>query len=188
MAKTKAKPIKPAKRAAPKRTNKAATAVAEKPRKQLAEFMGDFLSRARSIRGSYDAARNSEDFEKYWANADAFDADSANSREVRLSLMRRSRYEVANNGYADGIAQTTATDLVGIGPTLRMQTGSKPFNQLVELAWFNWTKAIQFRRKLWTMAHAKHVDGETFAARAKALGIEFVRPAVKSQKAKRSSK
>lgn len=114
-------------------------------------------------RATYDAARTSNDNSNYWSNSDTYDADSANSREVRSVLVRRSRYEIANNGYADGIAQTYATDLVGIGPNLRMQTGSTGFNRLVETEWYNWCRAIQFRRKLWTMAHAKYSDGESIA-------------------------
>lgn len=117
----------------------------------------------RLVHGSYDAAQTGGDLAKYWANADMLDADSAHSQAVRHKLIHRSRYEVANNGYADGIAQTYATDLVGVGPQLRMQTNSTGFNQLVERQWFLWSQAVQLRRKLWCMAHAKHVDGEAFA-------------------------
>lgn len=129
--------------------------------RQMAEFTAQLAARLQ--RASYDAANTPDDLANYWANADAFDADSANSRSVRQTLVQRSRYEMANNGYADGIAQTYATDLVGVGPALRMQTQSTGFNQLVEFNWFLWCKAIQFRRKLWCMAHAKHGDGESLA-------------------------
>lgn len=116
-----------------------------------------------AVRASYDAARSSSEYDRIWANADRLDADSAHSREVRHSLISRSRYEISSNGFSDGIAQTYATDLIGVGPTLRMQTGSAPFNQMVERQWYRWCKAVQFRRKLWCMAHAKHADGEAFA-------------------------
>lgn len=116
--------------------------------------------RERRVSATYDAARTTDEFKNYWANADNFDANSAHSREVRHKLVSRARYELANNGYADGIAQTYATDLVGVGPTLRMQTNSQGFNQLVERTWFLWTQATKFRRKLWCMAHAKGGDGE----------------------------
>jgi len=108
---------------------------------------------ANRIHASYDAAREG-DLTNYWANADTFDADSANSKEVRQKLVSRSRYEIANNGYSDGIAQTKATHLIGCGPTLRMQTNSEGFNRMIEGQWHLWAKAIKFRRKLWTMAHA----------------------------------
>jgi len=129
-------------------------------RKDLAELSQPATTRR--VDASYDAARESDDYKNYWANADRFDADSANSRHVREKLVARSRYEVNNNGYADGIAQTYATDLVGKGPTLRMQTGNEGFNRMVETAWFQWCKAVKFRSKLWCMAHAKHQDGECF--------------------------
>lgn len=128
----------------------------------------------RKIDATYDAASDSTEHQNYWANADNYDADSANSQIVRRKLVARSRYEVANNGFADGIVQTYATDLVGIGPKLRMQTASPAFNRMVEAEWQRWSKAIQLRRKLWCMAHAKLQDGESF-------GIASTNPKVKHQ-------
>lgn len=122
----------------------------------------DLAARRAKLSAYYDAARTTDEFKNYWANADRLDADSANSREVRHTLMSRSRYEIANNAYADGIAQTITNDLIGLGPTLRMQTASQGFNQLVELTWDLWSKSIGLHRKLWCMGHAKHVDGEAF--------------------------
>lgn len=133
-----------------------------KPRPELLHAFMEFATK-RKVAARYDAAQTTDDNKNYWAAADAYDADSANSRAVREKLVQRSRYEIGNNGYADGIAQTYATDLVGIGPVLRMQTGSTGFNQMVESEWYRWVKAVQFRRKLWTMAHAKHSDGESIA-------------------------
>lgn len=135
--------------------------------KVLAEWQERFLR----IKASYDATRTSDEFKNTWANADSYDADSAHSKGVRHTAIARSRYEIGNNGYADGIAQTYATDLVGIGPTLRMQTGSEGFNRMVELSWHLWTKAVSFRRKLWCMAHAKHQDGETFGVLRRNPGV-----------------
>lgn len=127
---------------------------------QFAEFQNQNRNKRRFVNATYDAAGSSDEFSNYWAPADALDADSANSFAVRSQLVRRSRYDVNNNGFSDGIASTYATDLIGLGPSLRMQTGSENFNRLVELAWFNWCKEVKFRRKLWCTAHAKHVDGE----------------------------
>jgi capsid protein len=57
-----------------------------------------------------------------------------------------------------------------------MQTASKGFNQMVEREWWLWSKAIQLRRKLWTMAHAKHVDGEAIAvARTNPAGKHVIK-------------
>lgn len=115
------------------------------------------------LKATYDAARTSDEFKNYWANADQLDADSANSRSVRHTLIARSRYEAGNNAFSDGIAQTITNDLIGVGPSLRMQSGSEGFNRMVELTWYLWSEAVDLRRKLWCMAHAKHVDGEAFA-------------------------
>lgn len=135
-----------------------------KPRRELidafAKAQKETERSKRHIRGSYDAAQDLQDTTHHWASADANDADSANSRAVREKLVQRSRYECANNGYADGIANSYANDAVGNGPQLRMQTGSEGFNRMVELRWFEWMEAVQFGSKLWTAARAKHVDGE----------------------------
>jgi len=123
------------------------------------QSLGELLP-ARQVRARYDAAQTTDEFRNYWGAADSLSADAANSRPVREKLVARSRYEVANNGYVDGIVQTWATDCVGVGPRLRMQTSSDNFNRLVENTWDAWARATQFRRKLWTMAHSKVVDGE----------------------------
>lgn len=114
------------------------------------------------VMATYDSARPSDEFKRYWANADAFDADSAHSKEIRHTLIRHSRYEQSNNGYADGIAQTYSTDVMGIGPSLRLLTENKGFNRTIENQFHYWATEIRLRQKLWTMAHAKHVDGEAF--------------------------
>lgn len=115
-----------------------------------------------AVRARYDAAQNSNEFSNYWAASDSLDADSSNSKPVRKTLVARSRYEVGNNGFTDGIVQTFATDLIGKGPKLQLQTSDKNFNKTVEKQYTKWAKAVKFRRKLWTMAHAKVQDGEAF--------------------------
>lgn len=138
------------------------------------ETRDDLLRAAIALaqRGSYDAARNGTEYANIWANADRYDADSANSKNVRHTLIANSRYEIGNNGYSDGIAQTYSTDLVGVGPTLRMQTGSQGLNQLVESKFRQWAKAIRLRSKLWTQAHAKHSDGEGIGVIRRNLGVK----------------
>jgi capsid protein len=119
-------------------------------------------ARRREIAATYDAARDSDEFRRYWAHADGLDADSANSRSVRSKLVNRSRYEVANNGFADGMTQTHANYLVGKGPALRIQELDATFARRIETVWYRWSKQILLRRKLWCMAHAKVQDGEPF--------------------------
>lgn len=136
--------------------------------KSRTDLAGEFADRENALRlrrralsGTYDAAGSSDEYKNYWAAADALDADSANSFSVRANLVKRSRYDIGNNGFSDGIASTYATDVIGKGgPTLRMQTASPGFNRMVETAWYDWCKEIKFRRKLVCAALAKHGDGE----------------------------
>lgn len=118
---------------------------------------------ARILRATYDAARTGTDLDNHWAHADAYDADSANSRTVRQRLVKNSRYERGSNGYYAGIIRTHTNMIVGVGPTLRMLTGNTKFNQLVEREWYAWSQAMQLRRKLWCLCHARTQDGESFA-------------------------
>ncbi|MCY2990641.1 MAG: phage portal protein, partial [Planctomycetota bacterium] len=111
--------------------------------------------------------------QKHWGQADNYDADSANNRWVRGLMVRRSRYEAANNGYVDGIQTTHATFVVRKGPRLRILTETEEEaregspenirNEQIKRDWRAWCKRIKFRRKLWTMAHAKIQDGEPIA-------------------------
>jgi capsid protein len=119
-------------------------------------------SQATPIRARYDAAQTSAANEYHWASADSYDADSANSKAVRATLVKRSRYETNNNGYGKGIVLTHANYVVGRGPTLRMQTGSVGLNAMVEAAWGRWIRRVKFGRKLRTAFKAKVGDGEGF--------------------------
>jgi capsid protein len=114
------------------------------------------------IRAKYDAAQTSSVNSYHWAQADSYDADSANSKAVRSTLCKRSRYETNNNGDGKGIVRTQANYVVGRGPILRMNTGSKPFNDMVEARWKTWTKRVKLARKLRTLVKAKVGDGEGF--------------------------
>ena len=116
----------------------------------------------RPIRGRYDAASDSSETRQIWANADALDADAANSLGVRKRLRERSRYEDSNNGYASGIVRTNANYTIGLGPKLRMGTSNPAFNAMVEQRWSAWCKATGFYRKLRTIQKAKDRDGEGF--------------------------
>lgn len=136
------------------------------------------FSKRRRVDASYDAARDGTETVNIWANADHFDADSANSPLVRRKLVSRSRYENGSNGYSDGITKTYATDIVGPSPSLQMGTTSENFNRMVEREWAAWAKETKLRRDLWTMAHAYDQDGEAFGIIRQNLGL---RHAVKLQ-------
>jgi capsid protein len=125
--------------------------------------LADVLRTDHRAQMSYDAARSGTDLDGHWAFSDSLDADSANSQHVRHTLMKRSRYESGSNGYYAGIVRTHCNMLVGTGPTLRMLTGNRGFNQLIEREFYAWSQRVQLRRKLWCMAYARTGDGETFA-------------------------
>jgi capsid protein len=117
----------------------------------------------RVSRLSFDAARSGTDLDQHWKFADSLDPDSSYSQGVRHTLIKRSRYEQGSNGIYDGIITTHCNMLVGTGPTLRMLTGNRAFNQLVEREFFKWMQKTQLRRKLWAMCHSRTGDGESFA-------------------------
>jgi capsid protein len=119
--------------------------------------------REQAVQASYDSARTEVWNQNHWANADALDADSANSRSVRQTVVRRSRYEAGSNGFQAGILRTHANYLVRTGPSLQVLTGNDGFNTAVETTFWRWAKAVQLRRKLWCMSHAKLQDGEPLA-------------------------
>ena len=83
--------------------------------------------------------------------------------EVRRVLRNRSRYEIANNSYADGIVQTLANDVIGTGPRLQMLGLSAADNRLIEQRFTEWTKASHLADHLQCMRQARTTDGESFA-------------------------
>lgn len=117
----------------------------------------------RRIAATYDSARSGTDLDPHWAHADARDSDSANNPTVRRNLRNRSRYETGSNGYYTGILNNQVVLGIGLGPSLRMLTGNRGFNQTVEKAWFAWTQKTRLAQKLRCMAHARAQDGEAFA-------------------------
>lgn len=131
-----------------------------KPRAELLQAMNGKPHRA-SL--SFDAARSGTDLDAHWRFADSLDPDSSYSQAVRHTLIKRSRYEQGSNGIYDGIITTHCNMLVGTGPTLRMLTGNREFNQLVEREFYKWMQATQLRRKIWAMCHSRTGDGESFA-------------------------
>ncbi len=115
------------------------------------------------LRARYDAAQTTPDNQRYWAAADALSANSAITPAVRRVLRNRSRYEVANNSWANGIVQTLANDCIGTGPRLQMLTGDAAGNRLVEKLFSRWADAVGLAAKLRLMRMARAVTGECFA-------------------------
>jgi lambda family phage portal protein len=137
------------------------------PRQQILDSRGNpirSLDRGtrRIIRSRYDAASESNDTKRWWANADNLSARSANSPEVREKLRKRARYEAANGSYPAAIARTLAYDLIGTGPRLQVTTSDEGFNADVEARWREWVAAVRLPEKLRVMRRARAVDGESF--------------------------
>jgi len=125
------------------------------------------LSKNRSlpavVRARFDAAQTTAENAKHWAMADAMSADGAGSADVRRRLRQRARYEVANNSYAKGIVLTLANDCIGTGPRLQLLADDGEINRQIEMAFAEWSEAVNLAEKLRTMRMGKATDGETFA-------------------------
>ncbi len=114
------------------------------------------------VQGRYASARTGGRNQNDWIDADCLDADAAHSPAIRKRIAIRARLETGRNGFAKGINLTQANYVVGLGPTLQMGTGNKPFNAMVEARWKTWAKKAGLARKLRTACKAKVADGESF--------------------------
>ena len=159
-------------------------AAVKQPRQRLSDRIGDRLvafgnrlrrhsPRAEAANGGrsappgelaarYDAAQTTHENVKHWQWADLLSADSGMLPAIRRTLRSRSRYETANNTYAQGLVETLANDVIGRGPTLQMATGDDDVDQMIEQAFAEWAGAVQLGRKLRTLKKAKTRDGEGF--------------------------
>lgn len=121
-------------------------------------------SRRRSVAGRvkarYDAAADTVENRKHWANADGLSADAAQSPSVRRTLRMRSRYEAANNSYAKGIIDTLANDIVGIGPQLQVDGDGA---EDIERLWASWSRDAHLNDTLRVMIRSAAESGECFA-------------------------
>ena len=113
------------------------------------------------VRARFDAAESSED-RRHWANADALSADAALAPMKRREMRNRARYERNNNSYLAGISATLASDLIGTGPRLQLDTGSVEADREIARAFFDWSWEIDLAGKLRTMREAIVTDGEAF--------------------------
>lgn len=115
-----------------------------------------------AVQGRYDAAQTTRNNQEHWQWADGFHANVANSLEVRQQLRNRSRYEFANNSYANGIIKTLANDTVGTGPRLQVVSEDDAFNAALEARFNEHSNRIGLAGKLRTMDQAWTRDGEAF--------------------------
>ena len=132
------------------------------PNGDLAKRVRAYTQATRALRAKYDAAQTTEDNTRHWQWADDLSANAANDPAVRKKLRKRSRYEVANNSYARGLALTLANDAIGPGPRLQLLTPDKDANRKIEREFSRWMAASRLAEKLRALRMAKMQDGEGF--------------------------
>lgn len=131
----------------------------ERARAEATAVRDSLLSR---VLAKYDAAETTDDNKRHWSKADGLSASSANSLAVRVRLRSRSRYECANNCYANGMVRTLAYHGIGTGPTLSIDSDDDHARE-VEDRWLEYSEAIGLPEKLRVMREARARDGEAFA-------------------------
>jgi len=114
------------------------------------------------VRARFDAARTTSDNARHWENADGLSADAALNPAVRHSLVIKSRYEIANNGYGTGMVDTLARDTVGTGPRLQLQIADPDAARRREARFAQWMHDTKFAKKLRIARRAKAEAGEAF--------------------------
>jgi capsid protein len=127
----------------------------------------------------YDAAQTGQENSAHWASADALSANAANSPYVRATLRNRSRYEDANNGYAQGLVTDRANYVVGCGPRLQLafpeidpdfdRPAPRGLDRAVELLWQDWADLVGLTDHLDLLDVSEMVTGEVF-------GVAFTNP------------
>lgn len=116
----------------------------------------------KTVRAKYDNAQTTHDNARHWAAADGLSAAAANAVAIRSILRKRSRYEVTNNGLANGIVSTWVNDIIATGA--RWQIASEfDSSRRLRKAFSRWADEIELPEKLQTMRRAQCVDGEAFA-------------------------
>lgn len=115
----------------------------------------------RQIAARYDAAQTTNENKNHWLAADSLSPIAANSLAVRQKLRNRSRYEVSNNCYANGMVRTLAYHCVGSGPTLSID-GETDADREIEDKFAAWANAINLADKIRIMRETRARDGEAF--------------------------
>lgn len=119
----------------------------------------------RSINARFDIAQTTRENAQHWQWSDGMSALNAANPSVRKILRDRSRYELANNSYYQGMIRTLASDTIGCGPRLALRVPNVKTDDIktVEREFNKWMKATRFVSKLRTMKKSKDIDGEAIA-------------------------
>lgn len=125
-------------------------------------------------RAKFDAASMTQESIRHWRGADNLSADAELLPEIRRTVVSRSRFEVANNGFLGGILQTLADDTIGTGPRLQLFFDDPEYDidrdddieraklQRREIRFRKYTRQIKLASKLRLARLAKARDGEVF--------------------------
>lgn len=113
---------------------------------------GSWGSKVRGLPGmsarTYESAATSRINKKHWTNANGSDADGVITPALAV-LRNRSRHEVRNNGYAEGLVETYACDVVGPdGPKLQVQSSSDAWNKSVEDGFNQWARTADVGERM----------------------------------------
>lgn len=75
--------------------------------------------------------------ERHWQHAQGGDFNDLLRQDLR-TLRLRARYEILNNSYGSGIADTLAFDIVGSGPYPQLSSGYEAFDDEAEIKFVQW--------------------------------------------------
>lgn len=118
------------------------------------------------LQATYDAAKTFPLNERHWLAADHFNADQANSPEVRAIVRQRARYEaLESSGLLNGIIQTYCHYLISTGPQLQVQSRNDELNETIERHWAAWSHRIDLASRMMLLRQTQLVDGEAFVIR-----------------------
>jgi len=104
----------------------------ERERSVASGMFGNVFAGAGTMAARFDSALTTPDNARHWSMADGLAADAAANPMIRYVLRNRSRYEAANNSYCRGLIDSYATDLIGSGPRLQMDTGDDAVDAWIE--------------------------------------------------------
>ena len=144
------------------------------PSPQKNDMLVAARNRYKQLSAKYDAAINSSEHDRHWANADYLSPAAAADPEIRRKLRSRARYELQeNSSLGKGICLKKSKDVVGTCPRLQVDLASisrasstgtvRDDNRMVEVEFNRWARAVKLGNKLRTMYFQFQCDGESFA-------------------------
>lgn len=100
-----------------------------------------------SSRAFFDAAATNRLNEKHWQYASDFDIDTLLRGDL-ATIRKRAMYEICNNSYGAGIADTLADYLVGTGPIPQVNSGNEEFDEEAEGRFIEWTENCDYTQTM----------------------------------------